>query len=76
MFICNKELKQFCVIKIEEKVIGYRCVLWLLTNYVIPQQVTILIIALDEGDEISLPITLCNLNMLIRQLHLWWMSRL
>jgi hypothetical protein len=76
MFICNKEWKQFCGIKIEGMLTRYRCVLWLRTYYVIPQEVSILIITLNECDKISLPITLCNFNMLIRQLHLWRVGRL
>jgi hypothetical protein len=55
---------------------GYRCVMQLHTNYVIPQEVFILVITLNECDKIPLPITLGNFNTLIRQLHLWWVGRL
>ena len=76
MFTCNKEWKQYCGIKIKGMLTHNRCVLWLRTNYVIPQEVSILIITLNECDKISLPITLCNLNTLIRQFHLWRVGRL
>lgn len=55
---------------------NYRCVLWLRTNYVIPQEVSILIITFNECDKISFLISLCNVDTLIRQLHLWRMGRL